>query len=54
MTRAGTRREPAPAGLLLAAIALVALNLRPFIAGIGPLAADIGAHRPGSQAHVAR
>lgn len=30
--------------LLLAAIALVALNLRPFITGIGPLAADIGAH----------
>ena len=29
---------------MLAAIALVALNLRPFIAGIGPLAADIGAH----------
>jgi CP family cyanate transporter-like MFS transporter len=27
---------------LLAAVALVALNLRPFIAGIGPLAADIG------------
>lgn len=27
---------------LLAAIALVALNLRPFIAGVGPLAADIG------------
>ena len=45
MTRAGTRAgNPAPAGLLLAAIALVALNLRPFIAGIGPLAADIGAH----------
>lgn len=29
--------------LLLAAIALVGLNLRPFITGIGPLAADIGA-----------
>lgn len=34
------RRAPAP--LLLAAVALVALNLRPFITGIGPLAADIG------------
>ncbi|MGB3069842.1 MAG: cyanate transporter [Ottowia sp.] len=31
-----------PAALLLAAVALVALNLRPFITGIGPLAADIG------------
>jgi CP family cyanate transporter-like MFS transporter len=29
--------------LLLAAIVLVGLNLRPFITGIGPLAADIGA-----------
>ncbi|MGB6008118.1 MAG: cyanate transporter [Castellaniella sp.] len=29
-------------GLLLAAVALIALNLRPFITGIGPLAADIG------------
>ena len=29
--------------LLLAAVALVGLNLRPFITGIGPLAADIGA-----------
>lgn len=28
--------------LLLAAVALVALNLRPFITGVGPLAADIG------------
>ncbi|MGN6142570.1 MAG: cyanate transporter [Mesorhizobium sp.] len=28
--------------LLLAAVALVGLNLRPFITGIGPLAADIG------------
>ena len=34
----------APAPLLLAAVALVALNLRPFITGIGPLAADIGLH----------
>lgn len=33
------RRAPAP--LLLAAVALIALNLRPFITGIGPLAADI-------------
>ncbi|MFC3459890.1 cyanate transporter [Massilia haematophila] len=32
----------APAPLLLAAVALIALNLRPFITGIGPLAADIG------------
>ncbi|TXL75639.1 CynX/NimT family MFS transporter [Vineibacter terrae] len=30
-------------GLLLLAIALVGLNLRPFITGVGPLAADIGA-----------
>jgi CP family cyanate transporter-like MFS transporter len=29
--------------LLLVAVALVGLNLRPFITGIGPLAADIGA-----------
>jgi CP family cyanate transporter-like MFS transporter len=29
--------------LLLAAIVLVGLNLRPFITGIGPLASDIGA-----------
>jgi CP family cyanate transporter-like MFS transporter len=29
--------------LLLAVVALVGLNLRPFITGIGPLAADIGA-----------
>lgn len=36
------RRAAAP--LLLAAVALVALNLRPFITGIGPLAADIGLH----------
>jgi len=36
------RRAPAP--LLLAAVALIALNLRPFITGIGPLAADIGRH----------
>lgn len=28
---------------LLAAVALVGLNLRPFITGIGPLAADISA-----------
>lgn len=39
---------PAPvrpqAGWLLVAVALIALNLRPFIAGIGPLAADIGRH----------
>lgn len=33
-----------PAAMLLAAIASVALNLRPFITGIGPLARDIGAH----------
>jgi MFS transporter, CP family, cyanate transporter len=32
-----------PAALLLAAIASVAVNLRPFITGIGPLATDIGA-----------
>lgn len=36
------RRASGP--LLLAAVALVALNLRPFITGIGPLAADIGQH----------
>jgi len=35
-------RKPATAALLLAAVALIALNLRPFITGIGPLAADIG------------
>lgn len=29
--------------LLLAAVALVGLNLRPFLTGVGPLAADIGA-----------
>ncbi|WP_291121897.1 cyanate transporter [Hydrogenophaga sp.] len=29
---------------LLLAVALIALNLRPFMAGIGPLAADIGRH----------
>lgn len=29
---------------LLLAVALIALNLRPFMAGIGPLAADIGPH----------
>lgn len=29
--------------LLLAAVALIGLNLRPFITGVGPLAADIGA-----------
>lgn len=29
--------------LLLAAVALIGLNLRPFITGIGPIAADIGA-----------
>jgi len=28
--------------LLLAAVALIALNLRPFITGVGPLAAEIG------------
>ncbi len=33
-----------PAALLLAAIAAIGLNLRPFITGVGPLAADIGAH----------
>lgn len=32
----------APSVLLLAAVALVGLNLRPFITGVGPLAADIG------------
>jgi CP family cyanate transporter-like MFS transporter len=32
-----------PRLLLLAAIVLVGLNLRPFITGVGPLAADIGA-----------
>lgn len=39
-----TSRRSVSAGALLAVIAAVALNLRPFIAGIGPLAADIGAH----------
>lgn len=29
---------------LLLAVALIALNLRPFMAGVGPLAADIAAH----------
>ena len=33
----------AGSALLLAAVALVGLNLRPFITGVGPLAADIGA-----------
>lgn len=28
---------------LLTAVALVGLNLRPFITGVGPLAGDIGA-----------
>lgn len=37
-------KRSASAPLLLAAVALVALNLRPFITGIGPLAADIGLH----------
>ncbi|MCO5131576.1 MAG: cyanate transporter [Xanthobacteraceae bacterium] len=38
-------KEPSRAEhiLLLAAVALVGLNLRPFITGIGPLAADISA-----------
>lgn len=36
-----SKDSTAPA-LLLAAVALAALNLRPFITGIGPLAADIG------------
>jgi CP family cyanate transporter-like MFS transporter len=39
MTRATTTGRV----LLLAAVALVGLNLRPFITGIGPLAADISA-----------
>lgn len=34
---------PLANGLLLVAVALVGLNLRPFMTGIGPLAADIGA-----------
>jgi CP family cyanate transporter-like MFS transporter len=41
MTRAAT--PMAGNALLLMAVALVGLNLRPFITGIGPLAADIGA-----------
>ncbi|HEY1148165.1 MAG TPA: cyanate transporter [Pseudoduganella sp.] len=36
--------KPTSTALLLAAIALVALNLRPFITSIGPLAVDIAAH----------
>lgn len=36
-----TAKPAISAGLLLAAVALVALNLRPFMTGIGPLAADI-------------
>lgn len=36
-----SKDSSAPA-LLLTAVALIALNLRPFIAGVGPLAADIG------------
>ena len=39
MTRATTTGRV----LLLAAVALVGLNLRPFLTGIGPLAADISA-----------
>lgn len=38
-----SRPTTVPAVVLLAAIAAVALNLRPFITGIGPLARDIGA-----------
>ena len=41
MSRAATKT--AGNALLLAAVALVGLNLRPFITGVGPLAADIGA-----------
>lgn len=39
------REQPSRAArvLLLAAVVLVGPNLRPFITGIGPLAADIGA-----------
>jgi len=38
-----SKSENAASGaLLLAAVALVALNLRPFLTGIGPLAAEIG------------
>lgn len=39
------REAPSSPGrvLLLAAVALIGLNLRPFITGVGPLAADIGA-----------
>ncbi len=36
-------RSDAGGALLLVAVALIGLNLRPFITGIGPLAADIGA-----------
>ena len=35
-------KDSTSASLLLGAVALIALNLRPFITGIGPLAADIG------------
>lgn len=35
---------PVNARWLLVAVALIALNLRPFMAGVGPLAADIGEH----------
>lgn len=37
-----TAKSSTSASLLLAAVALVALNLRPFMTGIGPLAAAIG------------
>lgn len=43
VARARPLEKSAPAALMLAAIASVALNLRPFITGIGPLAADISA-----------
>lgn len=36
--------DSTPTLVLLVAVALIALNLRPFISGIGPLAVDIGAH----------
>ncbi|MGB3289651.1 MAG: cyanate transporter [Burkholderiaceae bacterium] len=36
-----TSRNSGSAAVLLAAVALIALNLRPFITGIGPLAGDI-------------
>ena len=36
-----TEKSSAARVLLLAAVALVGLNLRPFITGIGPLADDI-------------